>query len=315
MLAVIAASIMMQDTLEFAGGDGPGKGKHVVLLAGDEEYRSEEMLPQFARILSERHGFKCTVGFPLNESGEVDPNAQTKQSGLDALATADTIVIMLRFRQWPESEMKKFVDAYLAGKPIIAIRTSTHAFAYPGDSPNPFRSYSWNDKEWHGGFGKQVLGETWVSHWGNHGKQATRGKAVAAHELLRGVANVFGPTDVYEAKPPSDAKVLMRGEIVEGMNPDDPTAKDRNDPMMPVVWTREIENSAGKTNRVFTTTMGSAQDFTNEGFRRLMVNAVFWSTNTPVPAHAEVGLVGEYKPSPFGFNTFRKGLKPIDFRG
>jgi len=315
MLPLIAATAMLNDTIELAGSEGPGKGKHIVLLAGDEEYRSEEMLPQLAKILAERHGFRCTVGFSLNEAGEIDPNAQTRQSGLDALKTADAAIIMLRFRRWPEADMRKFVDFYLAGKPIIAIRTSTHAFAYPPDSDNPFRKYSWNDKSWTGGFGKQVLGETWVSHWGEHGKQATVGRAVAAHPILRGVGFVFGPTDVYEAHPPADAQILMRGAIVDGMKPTDPIAANRNDPMMPVVWLREPKNEAGRTNRVFTTTLGASQDFENESFRRLLVNATYWATGLPVPAMASVNYVGGYQASPFGFNTFRKGLRPADMKG
>ena len=61
--------------LALAGGREPGAGKHIVLVSGDEEYRSEESLPMLARILSRRHGFQCTVLFAINrQTGEIDPN-------------------------------------------------------------------------------------------------------------------------------------------------------------------------------------------------------------------------------------------------
>lgn len=322
--ALAAMALLNPDSLVLEGKVGPGKGKHVVLIAGDEEYRSEEMLPQLAKILAERHGFTCTVLFPLNEKGEIDPNSQGRQSSLEPLKTADLCIIMLRFRQWEDAQMKRFVDYYLSGKPIIALRTSTHAFAYPVDSASAYRRYGWQSKEWRGGFGKQVVGENWVSHWGAHGTQATRGHGVSKHPVLRGVEGVFGPTDVYEAGAPADAEVLMRGEVVAGMKPTDPPAEGRkktaagveqglNDPMMPIVWVREPMNEAGVKNRIMACTMGAATDFESGGFRRLLVNGVFWATGLEVPDTANVDLVGKFDPSPFGFDGFRKGLKPQDY--
>jgi type 1 glutamine amidotransferase len=282
--------------------------KHVVLLAGDEEYRSEEMLPQLAQILTKRHGFKCTVVYSLNGKGEIDPEERRNQPGIEALDTADVCVMMLRFREWPDAQMRHFVDYYRSGKPILAIRTSTHAFNYAADSTSPY-------KEFANGFGKQVLGETWVSHWGNHGSQATRGHIVSSHPVLRGVQDLFGTTDVYEAAPPADAEILVRGEVVAGLKPSNPAASGRkktakgveqelNDPMMPIVWSRRTPN------QILTTTMGAATDFLNPGYRRLLVNGVYWLSRLPIPASADVALVGTYEPSAFGFGGFRKGIRP-----
>jgi len=61
-----AAGSYAADPLIYQGKEGPGKGKHIVFLAGDEEYRSEEGLPMLAQILAVRHGFKCTVLFSLD---------------------------------------------------------------------------------------------------------------------------------------------------------------------------------------------------------------------------------------------------------
>src|SRR5688572_18282071 len=113
-----------RDWVVYEGGKGPGQGKHLVFLSGDEEYRSEEAMPQLAKILSTRHGFKCTVLFSINKAGEIDANVRNNQPGLEGLGSADACFVFLRFREWPDDQMKHFVDYYLAGKPIIALRTS-----------------------------------------------------------------------------------------------------------------------------------------------------------------------------------------------
>ena len=314
---VCSASAADEPWITYQGKSGPGAGKHVVLISGDEEYRSEEALPQLAKILSQRHGFKCTVLFSINpQTGEIDPNNSKNEPGLEALATADLCIIALRFRIWPDEQMKHFAEYIAAGKPIIGLRTSTHAFK---DLKGAYASF--ND------FGKKVLGEQWVSHWGSHKKEATRGiiePTAKDDPLLRGVTDIFGDTDVYEAYPPADAKILVRGQVLKGMNPGDPQADYRkkratdkqeqgvNDPMMPVVWTRDHRNDAGKTNKVFCTTLGSATDLKSEGFRRLLVNAAYAFTGLDVPAKADVGVVGEFNPTMYGFNGFRKSMKPKD---
>jgi hypothetical protein len=317
------------DWVTYEGGNGPGRGKHIVFLAGDEEYRSEEGLPQLAKILAVRHGFKCTVVFSVNpKTGEIDPNTGDHQPGIEALDSADLCIMLLRFRHWPDEQMKHFVDYYLAGKPIIALRTSTHAFSYGKETQSAYKRFHWQSRDWPAGFGKQVLGETWVSHWAVHKKEATRGVIEpGARDLpiLRGVRDIFGDTDVYEAAPPADATVLVRGQVLKGMMPSDAPADYRkktskgveqgiNDPMMPVVWTRNYKNESGNTNRIFTTTLGSATDMQSAGFRRLLVNGAYWAVGLEehIPAVAEVDYVGEFKPTMYGFNGGKKGVKPAD---
>ena len=203
-----------KDFVVYEGKKGPGLGKHIVFLSGDEEYRSEESLPQMANILAERHGFKCTVLFAIDPATHtINPKITTNMPGAEALDSADVIVMALRFRDWPDDTMKHFADAYLAGKPIIALRTSTHAFNYADHSQSPYANFSFNSKSWPGGFGKQVLGETWVAHHGTHKKEATHGvvePSALSDPLLRSVTDLFGNSDVYAANPPPDAKILGR---------------------------------------------------------------------------------------------------------
>lgn len=300
-------------TVVYEGGDGPGKGKHVVFISGDEEYRGEEGLPMLAKVLSQRHGFKATVLFPLGDDGTINPDKNKSLPGAEALDSADAIVMLLRWRAWPDEQMRHFSDAYRRGVPIVALRTSTHPFKFDGGQFKDFNS-----------FGKRVVGEEWVSHWGRHKAEATRGviePSAKDDAVLRGVDDVFGDTDVYEANPPADAKILLRGQVLKGMKPTDPPADYRkktaagteqgvNDPMMPVAWTRVHKNEAGKENKVFCTTLGAATDLQSEGLRRLVVNAVYWAVGIEVPARADVSYVGEYQPTMYGFGGYRKGVKP-----
>ena len=86
-----------------------------------------------------------------------------------------------------------------------------------------------------------------------------------------------------------------------------------NEPPMPVVWTRLNKNDNGTTNKILTSTMGSATDLENEGLRRLIVNGVYWGLGLGVPSRADVTIVDEYTPSFYGFDGFRKGLRASDF--
>jgi type 1 glutamine amidotransferase len=300
----------------YEGKEGPGKGKHIVLVSGDEEYRSEEALPQLAKILAYRHGFKCTVLFAIDpKTGEISPNTNNNIPGLEALKTADLMIIATRFRNLPDEQMK-FIDDYVQSeKPIIGLRTATHAFNL--DKKSSYGKYTWNNgkNDYKGGFGKQILGETWVNHHGAHGSQSTRGliaKGEENHPILKGIkdGDIWGPTDVYTVNPLAKGFTpLVMGQVLVGMKPDDkPLEGKKNDPMMPVAWI-----SDGK-RRVFTTTMGAATDFVSEGTRRMLVNAVYWCLHLEdnIPAKSNVDFVGKFDPTPFGNNIYRKGVKPAD---
>lgn len=317
LLFAFGLGVSAKDWVVYEGPQGPGKGKHIVLLAGDEEYRSEEGLPMLAKILAVRHGFKCTVLFSLNPNdGTIDPNNQNNIPGIEALDTADLCVMLWRFRQLPDEKMKHFVDYLHSGKPIIALRTSTHAFDYGKNKQSQFAKYDWQSTEWPGGFGKQVLGETWVAHHGEHKKEATRGvvePAARKHPILKSVQEIFGDTDVYTATPPPDAEIIVRGQVLAGMNRmDSPVEGKKNQPMQPVVWTRQYKNESGTTNRILTTTMGSSTDLQDEGLRRVLVNGCYWALGLNVPAKTNVEYVGEFQPTMYGFKGFKKGVKPSD---
>ncbi|HEX4071951.1 MAG TPA: ThuA domain-containing protein [Planctomycetaceae bacterium] len=307
--------------LVFEGGAGPGHGKHIVFVSGDEEYRSEEGLPQLAKILAQRHGFKCTVLFSIDpHDGTINSNQHDNTPGIEALRTADLMVILTRFRELPDQQMRYVVDYVESGRPVVGLRTATHAFA-----PKPGTTYArfgWQSKEWDGGFGRQVLGETWIAHHGHHGHQSTRGiiaPGMQEHPILRGIkdGDIWGPTDVYAVRLPLPAtcQPLVLGQVLSGMHPNDPPVVGKqNEPMMPVAWTNSFAAPSGKKARVFATTMGASQDLLSEGLRRMVVNACYWALGMEdqIPPKSDVELVGRYAPTRFGFNGYTKGVKPAD---
>ena len=334
-LAVAGASLMgfavaaeADPWLEVKGHEGPGKGKRVVLISGDEEYRSEEALPQLAKILAHRHGFDCRVVFAIDpESGVIDPDNQTNIPGLEALADADLMVIATRFRNLPKEQMAH-IDAYLrSGRPVVGMRTATHAFNGIGDPEFAHynNGYGGEKEAWKGGFGRLVLGEMWISHHGHHGRESTRGLIAAEakdHPILQGIADgeVWGPTDVYGVRLPlpGDSKPLVLGQVLDGMTPDaKPAEGPKNTPMMPVAWVKSYSVDGGPEGRVFTTTMGAATDLVAEGTRRLLVNACYWAAGLEgaIPEESDVALVGTFEPTAFGFKGARKGLTPADYAG
>ncbi|MBN9119199.1 MAG: ThuA domain-containing protein [Planctomycetes bacterium] len=324
-LAIPSFALAQDKPVVLEGGDGPGKGKHVVLISGDQEYRSEETIPQLAKILSKHHGFKCTVLFTVDpKDGTVNPNINNVP-GLEALKTADLMVVFTRFLNLPDDQMQHVADYLATGKPVVGLRTATHAFNIPAKSK--FARYSWNSgaEDYKQGFGKQVLGETWVNHHGAHGKEGTRGIPASGedrHPILRGFepGAIFGTTDVYTVNLPlSGCTPIVMGEVTETLKPDSPAVKGKkNDPMMPVAWTRTYKGEGGKSGRVFTTTMGASQDLEFEGTRRMIVNGCLWAVGLgdKIPDKTNVALVGEFKPTRFYFKKneewVKNPVKPAD---
>jgi hypothetical protein len=252
-------------------------------------------------------------------TGMIDPKNQHNIPGLEALKTADLMILFTRFRDLPDEQMRHVVEYVEAGKPIIGIRTATHAFSIPAGKT--YSKYSWQSKEWDGGFGRQILGETWINHHGAHGKESTRGIVAKGAEdcpIVRGCEDIWVRTDVYGVRLPlpGDSKPLVMGQVLAGMSPTDkPVAGPKNDPLMPIAWVKTYKGAQGQTGRVFTTTMGSSQDLLSEGLRRLLVNAAYWCTGLEekISARANVDPVGQYNPSPFSFfGKAKKDVRPSD---
>ena len=302
----------------YEGTKGPGVGKHLVFLAGDHEYRSEESLPAMARILAKYHGFKCTVLFSVNpKTGEIEPGSSF-MPGLEALDSADLMVIFLRFQNFPQEQMQH-IDQYIKrGGPIVGMRTSTHAFNMPETAKYSQFSYQSKTKNWEGGFGRQILGETWAGHYGQNHVMSTRldiSPDAKLHPILIGVKNPWVQAGGYWTEPVPDINVLAYAQPLQGMTADSPPAAGKKP--CPGVWTRTYTASSGKTSRVFTTTYGASEDILDPGFRRLIINACFWAAGleSKIEAKSNIDFVGPYHPVTYRFGGYRKHVKPSDLAG
>lgn len=326
----LASAILAKDAKPWVTYEGeasrqeaskPGQGKHLVFITGDDEYRSEQSMPPLAKILAKHHGFRCTVLFAINKnSGTIEPSVVDHIPGLEHLDSADLMVMFIRFRRLPDAQMRHIVDYTNSGRPILALRTSTHPFAYEAQSQSPYAKYDWQNQDptFRGGYGRQVLGETWIRHYGLHQKESTRGliaPGMEQHPIVQGIDDIWGPSDVYDVtKLEGDAKPLILGQLLSGMKPSDPPNEEKE--LTPVAWLKHYTGTSGKPARIFTTTMGHAGDLKNEGFRRLLVNGCYWclGLEEKIPACSKVDFLDPYNPTPIGFGTFTPGVKPSNIK-
>ncbi|MGZ8940148.1 MAG: ThuA domain-containing protein [Limisphaerales bacterium] len=214
----------------------------IVFIAGEYEYHSKETLPPFAAEL-EKDFDVTTVMLERPEDTKVQ-----SIPGLEKLAQADLAVLYVRRMTLPENELAEIRKYVESGKPLVALRTSSHAFE------------NWKE------FDKEVLGGNYGNHYGNKLKTTVSVAAGAKdHPLLRGVSEFVSDGSLYKNTPLGPgAKVLLMG-AVEGHAPE------------PVAWTRE-----NKGARVFYTSLGHPQDFKEESFRNLVRNGIEWGLQKPL---------------------------------
>ncbi|MEL7498275.1 MAG: ThuA domain-containing protein [Planctomycetota bacterium] len=299
------------------GTELPGKGRHLVFVAADQEYRSEQSMPMLARLLSTRYGFDCTVLFSVNKQGLVDPTLPAPHKdkgqkhnipGLEKLQTADGLILLSRFMQLPDDQLKHFHDYFDSGKPIIALRTANHGFygdmGYRKDNNRVSL--------------RELFGGTFMGHHGGWHREATRGMVTEdakSHPIVRGVKDIFGPSDVYrchnEKSPlPESAEVLVMGQPLKTLKQDAEPNTEKEP--LPIAWTTTWTGNQGKQSRIFHFTMGSARDFENDGVRRLTINAIQWSLGMEdtIDPNRSVEIVGTYEPLKSGFNYEKLGVQP-----
>jgi len=307
--------------LIYPAKQGLERGKHIVLITADQEYRSEQSLPMLAAILSQHHGFDCTVLFGVNEKGEVDPTLPVYPKkdkadefiehdipGLEHLEKADLVILFTRLLTLPPEQSQLLANYFDSGKPIIGLRTANHGFRRP-------LPYKIDGKQIRIG---QILGGSFMGHHGAWHRDSTRGDIVPKmkdHPILKGVEDIWGPSDVYRTfkegeNLPEGCTALVMGQPLIGREyggKDNP----KKEPL-PVAWFKNWETSTGKTARVFQSTMGSGKDFESAGMRRLVVNASYWcmGLEDEITATRSVAYVGEYKPLASGFNYDDLGVIP-----
>ena len=302
------------------GASGPGKGKHIVMIAAEEAYRSEESMPMMAQILS-RQGFKCTVLFAIDPAdGTINPKIKDNIPGLEQLKTADLLVVFLRWRELPDEQMQHIIDYTESGKPILGIRNATHPFKYVKRPDSPYARFDSASKEPSGGWGRLVLGETWISHYGKNLVESTRCDivtAASAHPIFNGIRTGFWiPDDVYgiSSALSGDSTPVLLGQPLDAWTTDARPVAEK--PPQPIAWTKSYTGATGKTARVFTSTMGHGDAFKIEAFRRMISNACLWCMNMEdsINPSCNMDIPEEYNPGPAGANGIKPGVLPQDLK-
>ena len=293
---------------------GAGAATHVVFVTGDEEYRSEESMPMLARILKRDFGFRVSVAYSLDKEGFVDPNNTGDVTGIEALKTADLLVLYTRFRHWPEAKFQVFLDYLAKGKPVVGFRTATHAFRYP----KGHRHEAWNDVKI-----AALMGQKWITHHGHHGTQVlTKVRPLAAakgHAILRGVR----PFDAYswlyhvqggEDKLHGDVTLLVEGTALKSKQQRANNLK-RYPLTGPTAWVKTYSAANGKKGRVFFSTTAHSYDFKAAANRKLALNGILWALGmeAKIPKDGcNAKLAAEYEPNNAGFGkVFKPRLKPL----
>lgn len=312
LLASLAVISPLAAQVVYQGEEGSGKGKHLVFIASDHEYRAEQTCPALARILAKHHGFKCTVLFGVDKEGHIEAGASNIK-GLDALSSADGVVIFTRFLNLPEEQMNH-ITAYLEkGGPLVGLRTSSHAFRIPKDSKFAKFDYRYKGEGFVGGFGQQYLGNTWEGHYGKNHKQSTLIQIIPEqknHPILRGVNdNAHCQAGGYGSKMFPGMVALTKSQPLTKMEKDsDPDPK--RGPKEST-WTFSYKSKDGKDNRVFHSTQGASEDILDADYRRLLINGIFWSVGLEdaIKADNEITFVGPYNPTIFGNQKYNQKNK------
>jgi type 1 glutamine amidotransferase len=278
---------------------------YIVFVTGDEEYRSEESMPMLARILERELGARTEVLYAVDSAGYIDPNRQDHIAGLEALDTADLMVLFTRFRALPPEEAEHITAYAESGRPMVGFRTSTHAFRYTEDSSMMHLNEEWPTK---------VFGQQWITHHGHFddGRNPLTAVSVlaekAAHPILRGVEPFEAYSWLYHVDGGDwelygDSDPLLTGRSLKS-NHEMEGRLDQFPLTNPVAWTKSYTGSSGEAARVFFTTLGHPYDFKLAPVRKLALNGIYWALGreADIPeAGVDPTIEGRYEPNNSGF--------------
>ena len=291
------------------------KKPHIVFVMGDEEYRSEESMPMLGRILHRELGAKISLCFPLDSAGCINPNVNNNIVGLEALKTADLMVIFTRWRELPKQQAKMITDYAESGKPIVGFRTATHTFKYNKDSTMFYLNDEWPAK---------VYGQQWITHHGHFGDNETPLTSVYLKgstntPILNGVQPFQAYSWLYHVdggkwKLNGNCTTFLEGKSLKSAH--EKAGKLDEYPLTnPVAWTKSYATKSGKSARVFFTTLGHPFDFKETSMRKLALNGMYWALGfeKKIPkTGVNANFVGDYSPNDSGFGAkFKKSVKPF----
>jgi len=309
-------------TLVYEGDEGPGKGKHIVFVANDHEYRSEQTCPAMAKILAKRFGFRCTVLFGIDKNGAIKAG-NAPVPGMEALKDADLLFFFTRFMNLPDEQADLLVDYFERGGPAVGIRTSTHCFNGQKGKWEKL-NFNYGGDDYLGGLGEQIFGNTWhkergQSHYGNNHQTAALVTPIASavdHPILSGVGPIHSWCGAYKSQPPSDATPLVEVQVLSSLAPGGEAEKEK--PLVSAGWTRDVyiaPSGAKKDARSVYLSFGTSEDLYDEDARRCFANACLWAAGLEdkIKPDLDVELVGGFAPSPFTTGAlYYEGVTPAE---
>lgn len=236
------------------------KRPHLVVIMAEDEYQTESTLPSFALSYLGRD-FKISHVFG-------DAKERHSIPGMEILKEADIALISVRRRFPKKDQLEHLRDFAAAGKPIVGVRTASHAFATRGNHKPPAGHDTWNS------FDAEIFGGNYHAHHGNKGANKTliwRVPEASSHPVLTGVADGKIPVRswLYKVKPLKEGTTLLMMGQVPGEPPD-----------QPIAWTFERANGG----RSFYTSLGHVEDFSDPSVRRLIVNGIYWALDREIPS-------------------------------
>ena len=314
----------MAGSLVYEGKKGIGQGKHIVFIANDHEYRSEESCPAIAKILAKRHGFRCTVLFGLDEDGAIEGGGRDNP-GMEALKDADLLFFFTRFMNLKDERVDLLVDYFERGGPVVGLRTSTHCFNGQKGKWEKL-NFNYTGADYRGGLGEQIFGNTWhkergQSHYGsNHvmGSRLTPDASAADHPILKGVRQIHAYSGAYKSQSPVGAVPLLEVQVLNTFHASDDINTEK--PIVNAGWTLDsyvAPSGAKKQARVVYASYGASEDLLSEDGRRFLVNACLWAGGweKKIKANLNVNLVGGYAPTPYNNGISIAGVEPQDLAG
>lgn len=222
---------------------------HLVIVMAEAEYETNKTLPEFA---GKNLGKQFRVSYVF-----ADDKDRNSIPGIEVINEADVVLFSVRRRVLPEKAMQAIRNYVKAGKPVVGIRTASHAFSLRGKKP-PAGLYDWPE------FDAEVFGGNYHGHHANDLKSIISiNESQKQNPILTGIPDKPFPQaySLYEVSPlAKNTTVLMTGKI-------------KGFPVEPVAWTFKRKDG-GKS---FYTSLGHPGDFKNPECVRLLANGIYWA--------------------------------------
>jgi type 1 glutamine amidotransferase len=268
LAAAFIASARSQEVQDRSPPDPALRTARLVILIGEDEYQTWETLPTFAASELRPPTYDVRLVHEDPSDKHLFPDL------IEALRDADLLVVSVRRRALPREQLDAIRTHLNTGKPLIGLRTASHAFAVRGADRQVLIDHP-ERAEW-AAFDAEVLGGNYTGHHGAGPVTVVRPvPAAARHPVLAGLPVTADPDErlfesvasLYRASPlAATATPLLTGKI-------------SGQPAEPVAWTHSY---GPQMARVFYTSLGHAQDFENPLFRRLLLNAIAWALDRSI---------------------------------